>query len=126
MNQREQRTDPFDHTDLGDFMESMVGETKELWAVQKDYYALVASEKAARLSAGLLSSVVLSLAIGSVLIFLSLAAAIFIGNLLHNMALGFLIMAGAFLVVGGCFLLIWRGGTRDRLILRLTNTLYHG
>ena len=126
MNQREQRTDPFDHTDLGDFMESMVGETKDLWAVQKDYYALVASEKAARLSAGLLSSVVLSLAIGSVLIFLSLAAALYIGSLLHNMALGFLIMAGAFLVVGGCFLLIWRGGTRDRLILRLTNTLYNG
>ncbi|MBK7555437.1 MAG: hypothetical protein IPO17_17770 [Flavobacteriales bacterium] len=126
MNQREQRTDPFDHTDLGDFMESMVGETKDLWAVQKDYYALVASEKAARLSAGLLSSVVLTLAIGSVLVFVSLAAALYIGSLLNNMALGFLIMAGGFLLAGVVFMLIWRSGTRDKYILRWTNTLYNG
>jgi hypothetical protein len=118
--------DPFTHEDIRDLMDSMVDEAKAYWEAQKDYHALVASERAAKLSAGLLSSVVLCVVLASVLAFASLAAAIWIGRWMGDMALGFLLMGGVYLLIGLIFLWLWRSGYRDRFILRTVNSLYHG
>ena len=119
-------TDPFDQEDFGQFMDSMAGEAKAYWEAQKDYHALVASERAAKLGAGLLSGVVLCVLVASVLAFLSLGAAIWIGRLMGDLALGFLLMGGLYLLLGMIFLVVWRAGYRDRFILRMVNSLYHG
>ena len=119
-------TDPFDQEDFSEFMDSMAGEAKAYWEAQKDYYALVASERVAKLSAGLISGAVLCVVLASVLAFLSLAAAIWIGRAMGDMAIGFLIMSGAYLLLGLVFMVLWRSGYRDRSILRLLNSLYHG
>jgi hypothetical protein len=117
--------DPFEHEDFGEFMDSMAGEAKSYWTAQKEYYTFVASEKAATASAGLLNGLVLGLIVASILVFLSLAGAIWIGRLLGDMALGFLSMAGVYLVLGLLFMIIWRSGFRDRYILGMFNSIYH-
>ncbi len=117
--------DPFDHEDFGDFMDSMASEAKGYWTAQKEYYTFVASEKAAKASAGMLNGLIMGLVVASILVFLSLAGAIWIGRLLGDMALGFLSMAGVYFVLGLIFLIIWRSGYRDRYILSMFNSIYH-
>lgn len=117
--------DPFEHEDFGEFMDSMASEAKGYWSAQKEYYTFVASEKAAKASAGMLNGLVMGLAVTSILVFLSLSAAIWIGRLLGDMALGFLSMAGVYFVLGLLFLIIWRSGYRDRYILGMFNSIYH-
>lgn len=118
--------DPFDQEDFSEFMDSMASDAKQYWEAQKDYYALVASEKAARAGGGLMSAVVMALLLGSVLVFCNLALALWLGGLLGNMALGFLITGGFYLVLLVVFLLLWRGGLRDRFTLNIINTLHDG
>ena len=118
--------DPFDEQDFSHVLESMTVEAKAYWTAQKDYYALVASERAAKLSANMLGGVLLGVFTGVAMAFLSVAAAIRIGHGLGDMALGFLVMGGAYLLLGLIFLLIWRSGYRDKFILRMVNSIYHG
>jgi hypothetical protein len=117
--------DPFEHEDFSEFMDSMAKEAKGYMTAQKEFYTFVASEKAAKASAGMLNGLVMGLAVASILVFLSLSAAIWIGRLLGDMALGFLSMAGVYLLLGLIFLIIWRSGYRDRYILGMFNSIYH-
>ncbi|MCB0791267.1 MAG: hypothetical protein H6595_03485 [Flavobacteriales bacterium] len=119
------RTDPFAQADMGDFMDSLWADARGYWEAQKDHTLLVASERSAKLAAGLLSNVVLVLAVAIVLLFLSIAGALWIGQALGDTASGFAIMAGAYTLLGAIFLIIWRGGARDRIVLHLLNTMYH-
>ena len=118
--------DPFEQEDFSDFMDHMAADAKQYWEAQKDYYALVASEKAARAAGGVMSSVVIALLLASVLVFCNLALALWLGGLLGNMALGFLITGGIYLVLLLLFMLLWRGGLRDRFTLNIINTFHDG
>ena len=119
-----QTKDPRDERDLGVFMDSMMAEAKGWFEAQKDYYALVASERAAKAASGVLSGVVMIVLLGSVLVFLNIAAGLWLGQMLHNMALGFLIVGGAYLVLFLIFQFIWRGKVKDRFVLRIINALH--
>lgn len=118
--------DPFEHEDFGEFVDSVTGEAKAYWGVQKDYYTLVASEKAAKTSAAMLNGLVVGLVVASILVFLSLSAAIWIGREMGDMATGFLIMAGVYFLLGLVFVLVWRSGYREQYIMRMFNSIYNG
>ncbi len=127
MRATEERTrpadDPREERDFGAFMDSMVQEAKAYIETQKDYYALIASERAAKAASSVLGGVVMIVLLGSVLIFCNLAAALWIGHALNNMALGFLIVGGAYLLFFLIFLLLWRGKMKERFVLGIINAI---
>lgn len=118
--------DPFELQDVGEFMRSLSEETKAWLEAQKKYHALVASERIARLTAGLLSGVLLGLVVLCVLMFMSISAAIWIGHQCGDTAVGFAIVAAAYLVLGLLFLWWWHSRYRDHVVLQLINKIYHG
>lgn len=118
--------DPFDEDDFGTFMKSAVDETKSYLGAQRNYYALLSADRTAKLAGATLSYVVTAVLAGTVLVFLSIAAALWVGELVGNVALGFLIMGGFYLLLLLVLLFIWKGGMKESFTLNLLNTIYDG
>lgn len=118
--------DPFELEELGAYTDSLSTEVKAWLVTQRDYHTLVASERVAKLGSGLLGGTMFWACIACALGFISLAAAILIGQRLDNMALGFLAMSGIYVLLALGLALLWRHRYRDRLTLRIFNALYHG
>lgn len=118
--------DPFDQDDFSDFMNSMAGDAKAYWEAQKDYYALVASERGAKLSADLIGGTVLCACAAFVMLFLSLGAAIWLGKVVEDVALGFVMVGGIYLLLSVVLIIVWRSRYRDDTIVRIVNSLYNG
>jgi hypothetical protein len=118
--------DPFQETDASEFLEGLAAEGKNYLEAQKKYYALLASERAGRMAGGVVSRVVMAVLLGSVLLFVNLAAALWLGDLLQSRALGFLVVGGFYLLVFLVLMWWWRSGGRDRFSLNIINELYHG
>lgn len=127
MSQTEQRTpvDPFEIHDFTEFMDSVVDESKVYIDSQKDYYMLLAAEKAAKGAGSALNSVVALVLLGSVLVFFNIALALWIGEALGHMALGFLIVGAGYLLIYIVFMLIWRNGFKNRFTLGIINAFYN-
>lgn len=122
-----QRTpeDPFEIRDFTDFMDSVVDESKEYLDAQKDYYMLVAAQKAAKGAGSALNSVVALVLLGSVLAFFNIALALWVGELLGHLSLGFLIVGGVYLLAYIVFTLVWRNGFKHRFTLGIINAFYN-
>lgn len=118
--------DPFDEEDFGTFMKSMVDSSKSYLASQRDYYVLLTALRTSRVAGTTLSYVVTAVLAGTVLVFLSIAAALWLGDLVGNMALGFLIMGGFYLLLLVVFAFVWRSGMKDRFTLDLLNSMHDG
>jgi hypothetical protein len=116
--------DPEDLTDIGKFVDSLVDETKEYIAVQRELLAMNAYQRVAKFAGGLLSGLLVAVLAFAVLAFCSVALAIWLGTLMVNMALGFLIVGGLYLVVFLAFWFIWRGGMKDRFALNIINSFH--
>ena len=116
--------DPEELTDIGDFMDSMFDETKEYIEAQRGLLEMSAYQQVAKLAGGLLSGLLVSVLGLGVLLFLSVALALWIGTLLASMALGFLIVGGIYFLVFLGFWFIWRGGMKDRFTLNIINSFY--
>ncbi|MBS1582210.1 MAG: hypothetical protein JST66_08440 [Bacteroidetes bacterium] len=125
-NGRSPAQDPFNEEDFGTFMKSMVDETKAYLGAQRDYYVLLAADRTAKVAGATVSYVVLAVLAGTVLVFLSIAGALGLGQLMGNTALGFLLMGGFYLLVLLVLIFLWRGGMRERFTLDLLNTMHDG
>ncbi len=117
--------DPFEIQDFTEFMDSVVAESREFIDAQKDYYTLVAAQKAAKGAGSALNTVVALVLLGSVLVFFNIALALWIGEELHSMPLGFLIVGGAYLLAYLIFTLVWRNGFKHRFTLGIINAFYN-
>jgi hypothetical protein len=118
--------DPFQETDASEFLKGLTEEGKNYIETQKQYYSLLASERAGRMAGGVVSRVVMAVLIGSVLMFCNLAAALWLGDLLQDRPMGFLLVGAFYLVVLLVLIWWWRSGGRDRFSLNIINDLYHG
>ena len=127
MSTQETRTpvDPFEIQDFTEFMDSVVAESKEFIDAQKDYYTLVAAEKAAKGAGSALNTVVALVLLGSVLVFFNIALALWIGEELQSLPLGFVIVGGGYLLAYLIFTLIWRNGFKHRFTLGTINAFYN-
>lgn len=118
--------DPFLEDDFGTFMKSMVDETKAYMGAQRDYYALFAADRTAKVAGAMVSYVVMAVLVVTVLVFFSIAGALWIGQLLQNTALGFLLMGGFYGVLLLVLSFVWKGGFKHRFTLNLLNSMYDG
>jgi Putative Actinobacterial Holin-X, holin superfamily III len=109
--------------DFSAFMEAFVSDLKGYVSAQKQFLVLHLSEKASRAMGKALEHTVIFAVLGMSLLFMNVALALYLGNLLSSAPLGFLIVAGFYLLLLSAFLLWWRNGARDRFILDRINDL---
>lgn len=109
--------------DFSTFLTGTANDVKGYIGSQKRYLELHLSERAGVLLSRLIANVVLSVAVGFALLFLNVAIAIYLGQLLGSAPLGFLIVAALYLLLLGIFHLWWASGGRDRFVLDRINDL---
>ncbi len=116
--------DPDELTDIGDFVDSFVDDTKAYIEVQRDLLAMNAYQRIAKFAGGLMSGLFVAVLGAGVIAFCSIALAIWLGTLLASMALGFLAVGGLYFLVFLAFWFIWSSGMKDRFALEIINSFY--
>ena len=115
-----------DGPDVGLYMQAVTDDAKAWFEAQKAVTVLEVSEKVGKLSSMFLLVVVLGLVTTTALDLWVTALAIWLGDLLGNMALGFLAAGGLFLLLGALFYLVWRSVLRDKVTLVVINAMHDG
>ncbi len=92
-------------------VETLIDHTKDYLRVRVDEAKLELAEKTTGLIASVITGSVISLVFAFCLFFVSVSAAITLGNWLHKPWLGFLLIGSAYFIIG---LIIW--AAKDRLI----------
>ena len=115
-----------DGPDVGLYMQAVTDDAKAWFEAQKAVTVLEVSEKVGKLSSMFLLVVVLGLVTTTALVLWFTALAIWLGDLLGNMALGFLAAGGLFLLLGALFYLVWRSVLRDKVTLVVINAMHDG
>ncbi len=109
--------------DFSEFMDGLVVDVKAYVRAETDHFTLHATEKAAVLMGKALRQVVMTILLGTVLMFLNIALAFHVGDLLASRPLGFVIVAGIYVILLGAFQLWWSQGGSDRFVLDRINDL---
>jgi hypothetical protein len=109
--------------DFSEFMDGLAVDMKGYVLAEKEHLVLQATEKAAVMLSKTLQQATFFSILGAVLLFLSLALALFLGDLLASRPLGFAILGGAYAILLGAYQLWWSQGGRERSILELINDL---
>lgn len=118
-------TDPRSITDLGDFLDSFVGTTRNMISAEREYITFLVTKRtaeAARKVAGSLAGFVLY---GLAVLLISIGGAIWIGRELDNVVLGFVIIAAGYVISGIVFGVLWKGPFGERFVTDIMNS-FHG
>lgn len=103
--------------DFGSFTTGLLKNVGDYVDVQKRYLQLTATERISVMLAGALNGVVLAVCMGTLLLFMNVALAFYLGDEMGSRALGFLLVGSIYLVLFLCFTLWWRSAGRERFIL---------
>jgi hypothetical protein len=118
--------EPFNASvDFTDFVDGFVGDVRGYVSAQRRYLELKGAYKIGRLSSEVVQRVALFVGLGFALLFLGVALALYLGELLASYPLGFLITASFALLVLGVFHLWWNGSGRNAFILSRINDITH-
>lgn len=109
--------------DFGTFMNTFTDDVKGYVEAQKRVLFMQATDKASTLMAKTVQHVVLFVMLGITLLFLNIALALYLGDLLTSRPLGFVLVSGFYLLLLAVFFLWWNGGAKDRFILGRINDL---
>lgn len=108
---------------FSDLLNGAVHDAKSYLLAEKEHLTL----QAIGLVAVLLSKVVRLTAVlvllAAMVLFLNIALALYVGELLGSLPLGFVIMAGSYVLMLGGFLVWWSQGGRDRFVIDRINDL---
>ena len=107
--------------DFSTFLTGTAQDVKGYVTAQKRYLELHFSERAGVLFSRLLANVVLCVAVGFALLFLNVALALYLGEVLKSAPLGFVLVAALYLLLLGAFRLWWTNGGRDGFVLDRIN-----
>ncbi len=110
--------------DPASFFHHLAGALGDYARAEKDRLTLEASVRAGELAAGLVVVLVVALAAGTALLLLAAAWGLFLGRILDDVALGFVLSAATMALLVLLFLLLWRLGLRDRTVLAVVNAIH--
>lgn len=91
---------------------------------QIDYLKLIGTEKVVKICSLLLSNLILTIIFSSLLLFLSLSAAIYIGHMMDGVHLGFLIIAGFYAFVGTLLMVFKKHMITEPILRKVIKTLF--
>ncbi|MBL7952899.1 MAG: phage holin family protein [Flavobacteriales bacterium] len=113
-----------DGPDIGLYVQAVSDDAKTWFEAQKAVTKLEVSEQIGKLSSAVMMGAVVGLIGITVLMLWFVALALWLGQLLMNNALGFLLAGGIFLVLGVVFFLLWRSMLRDKVTLAVINAMH--
>lgn len=119
----ERDTDEGGQLDFSSFMQRFADDVKGYVHAQRRYLTLHLTEKLSMLMSKVLQQVMLFVTLGMALLFLNIALALYLGDLLASRPLGFVLVAGFYLLLLGMFSLWWSNGGKDRFVLDRINDL---
>jgi len=109
--------------DFSSFMQRFADDMKGYVHAQRRYLTLHLTEKVSILMGKVMQQMVLFVALGMALLFLNIALALYLGDLLASRPLGFVVVAGFYLLLLGIFSLWWSNGGKDRFVIDRINDL---
>ena len=107
--------------DFSSFMNRFADDVKGYVRAQKVYLTMQATDKASTLLAKAVQHVVLFVMLGIALLFLNIALAFYLGDLLSSRPLGFVLVSGFYLILLAAFFLWLNIGEKERFILGRIN-----
>jgi hypothetical protein len=124
------RTEPFDgpndqteEVTISTFLEGFAQDLRGYVSAQRDLMFMKATHKIAVLSSKAVHSGAVIGGIGMAFLFLNVALALYIGELLGSYPLGFLLTAVLAMILVGLFHLWWTNGGRDSYLLARINDM---
>lgn len=112
--------------DFTSFLDDAVKDVKLLVRTQKELLVLDAADKAASLSAKLIQSAIKAFTALFVLLFLNIALAFYLAEVLDSTPLGFVCAAASYALLGLAFNLYWTSGGKDRFLIDRINDFTDG
>ena len=110
--------------DIGLYLQALADEGTEWFEAQKSASKLALSEHVSKLSAALMYGVVMGLILATVLVLWFVGLALWLGQRLGDMALGFVAAGGLFALLGVLFYLVWRFFLREKVMLAIINSMH--
>ncbi len=114
-------TDENGELDFSTFMNTFADDVKGYVDAQKRYLTMHVTDKASTLLAKTVQQLVLFVMLGVALLFLNIALALYLGDLLHSRPIGFVLVSGFYLILLALFFLWWNGGAKERFVLGRIN-----
>lgn len=109
--------------DFSTFLTGTANDLKGYVNAQKRYLQLSWSERLGVLLGRLVANLAVLAATGFAMLFLNIALALYLGELLKSLPLGFVLVAAGYLLLLGVFHLWWTSGARERFTLDRINDL---
>ena len=107
--------------DFSSFMKRFAEDIKGYVRAQREYLALHITEKVGTVMGKIVQQVVLFVTVGMALLFLNIALALYLGDLVASRPLGFVFVAAIYLLLLAGFSIWWSNGGRDRFVLDRIN-----
>ncbi|MEZ4739411.1 MAG: phage holin family protein [Flavobacteriales bacterium] len=108
--------------DLGVFLDQVTNDAKGWVQAQKEYTILIASERFGRMSGSLVGMIVLMVFLAGALFMCTAALALYLGQVLGSIPLGFVCVGGLYLLLAGLFHLFGRRKIQDLVTLTIINS----
>lgn len=110
--------------DPAEFVQELVGSVADYARAEGELLKLRAAKRAGDITGRIVLAIVLALLLNGVVLMLSVAWGIWLGQQLQDPALGFLLAGGTYVLLIGLFYLIWRLVLRDRITLAIVNATH--
>ena len=108
---------------FSDLLNGVVHDAKSYLLAEKEHLTLQATGLVAVLLSKVVRLTAVLVLLAAMVLFLNIALALYVGELLGSFPLGFVIMAGSYLLMLGSFLVWWSKGGRDRFVIDRINDL---
>lgn len=109
---------------IDDVLGTVLDDSKEWLEAQVAYSKLAVSETLGKLSGALILGFVMALFITGGLLMCSIALALWLGQLMNSLALGFLSTAGIFIVLAAVVYFLFGPAIRNVITLSIINTIH--
>ncbi|MBK9176901.1 MAG: phage holin family protein [Flavobacteriales bacterium] len=110
--------------DPADFVREMVESVTDYARAERDHFKLEASERIGAVSGRIVLAVVLLLLLNGVVLMLSVAWGLWLGQCFDDPVTGFLLAGATYLALMLLFYLLWRTVLRDRITLAVVNATH--
>jgi|GEM_PF-1638283 len=116
--------DPYAELDLAAYMESLKGSVNGYVRTEKELLKMQLSDRASSVMAGVVEQAVKLVCMNGVLLFLTVALSLYLGELVGSYPIGFAAGAAVYLILYGGYHVWWGRGGKDRFIMERINDLF--
>ncbi|HQW41921.1 MAG TPA: hypothetical protein PK149_12185 [Flavobacteriales bacterium] len=116
--------DPYADLDLSVYLESLKSSVNGYVRTEKQLIKMQLTDRAGSVMAGAVEQIVRLVCMFGVLLFLTIALSLYVGELTNSYPIGFAVGASTYLLIYLIYHVWWSGGGKDRFIIERINDLF--